>query len=129
MFAEPPPTASPALVAPGLTATQQSDLECLSIGYVLSNATHSGMPSASAARLVRIYLGRLRGSDPSREWLRMVVPDSQMSYGWFLSRLRDCQRPFRPAAQRTTPTQASPSPASPSPAAPTSPPPATPTGG
>ena len=125
MFAEPPPAAAPpALISSGLTATQQSDLECLSIGYVLSNATHSGMPSASAARLVRIYLGRLRGSDPSQEWLRMIVPDSQMSYGWFLSRLRDCQRPFRPAAQRTAPTQASPSPS-----APTTPPPATPTGG
>jgi hypothetical protein len=111
MFAEPPSSAAPpTLSSPGLTATQQSDLECLSIGYVLSNATHSGMPSASAARLVRVYLGRLRGSDPSREWLRMVVPDSQMSYGWFLSRLRDCQRPFRPAAQRTAPTQAAPTP-------------------
>jgi hypothetical protein len=111
MFAEPPSSAAPpAVSSPELTATQQSDLECLSIGYVLSNATHSGMPSASAARLVRVYLGRLRGSDPSREWLRMVVPGSQMSYGWFLSRLRDCQRPFRPAAQRTAPTQAAPTP-------------------
>ena len=105
MFAEPPPPAE----APALTAVQQSDLECLSIGYELSNATHSGMPSTSAARLVRIYLGRLRGSDPSQEWLRMVTPDSQMSYGWFLSRLRECQRPFRPAA-RTAPTQAAPTP-------------------
>ncbi len=107
MFAEPPPAAAPPALA-ALTATQQSDLECLSIGYTLSNATHSGMPSASAARLVRVYLGRLRGSDPSREWLRMVTPDSQMSYGWFLSRLRDCQRPFHPAAARTGSTQAAP---------------------
>ena len=116
MFAEPPPSAPP----PALSAMQQNDLECLSIGYLLSNSTHSGMPSTSAARLVRVYLGRLRGSDPSREWLTMIVPDSQMSYGWFLSRLRECQRPFRPAAQRTAPTQAAPTTPAPS---------ATPTGG
>ena len=42
---------------------------------MLANATHVGLPSPSGARLVRVYLGRLRGSDPSREWLRMTVPD------------------------------------------------------
>jgi hypothetical protein len=105
MFAAPPPADPPAL-----TAAQQSDLECLSIGSVLANATHSGMPSSGASRLVRIYLSRLRSSDPSREWLRMTVPDSEMSYGWFLSRLRDCQRPFRPAAFRPAPVQAAPPP-------------------
>ena len=84
---------------------QQSDLDCLSIGYVLANATNSGLPSPSASRLVRVYLSRLRGSDPSRDWLRMIIPDSEMSYGWFLSRLRDCQRPLRPAPFRPAPTQ------------------------
>ncbi|HZZ67206.1 MAG TPA: hypothetical protein VFE18_03445 [Phenylobacterium sp.] len=103
MFAEPPPAAPPSL-----TAGQQSDLECLSIGFVLANSTHSGTPSPTALRLVRVYLGRLRSSDPSREWLKMTVPDSQMTYGWFLSRLRDCQRPFRNIGVRPAPTQAAP---------------------
>jgi len=106
MFAEPPPAAPPAL-----TSTQRSDLECLSIGFVLSNSIHSGIPSSSATRLVRVYLGRLRSSDPSQEWLQMILPDSQMSYGWFLSRLRDCERPFH-APPPTAPTQATPTPPS-----------------
>ena len=107
MFAEPPPFAEP----PAITAAQQSDLECLSIGSAIANSTHSGAPGPSATRLVRIYLSRLRTSDPSREWLRMIVPDSEMTYGWFLSRLRDCQRPLRPRAPfRPAPTQAAPPP-------------------
>jgi len=106
MFAAPPPPADP----PAITAAQQSDLECLSIGSVLANATHSGIPPPAASRLVRVYLSRLRSSDPSREWLRMTVPDSEMSYGWFLSRLRECQRPFRPVPFRPAPVQAAPPP-------------------
>ncbi|MGZ3377853.1 MAG: hypothetical protein ACXU8S_14765 [Phenylobacterium sp.] len=115
MFAEPPPSAD----VSAISAMQQADLECLSIGYVLANATHSGLPSPTGTRLVRVYLGRLRGSDPSREWLRMIVPESQMSYGWFLGRLQECQRPLRPSQVRSAPTQA----------APPAPSPATPTGG
>lgn len=107
MFAEPPPSADP----PAITAAQQADLECLSIGSVIANATHSGVPSPSATRMVRVYLSRLRSRDPSREWLRMIVPDSEMSYGWFLSRLRDCQRPLRPMTPfRPPPVQATPPP-------------------
>jgi hypothetical protein len=106
MFAEPPP----ALEAPAITAQQQSDLDCLSIGAVLANATHNAGPNPWAARLVRVYLGRLRGSDPSREWLQMTIPESAMSYGWFLGRLRDCQRPLRPAVPRPPATQAAPLP-------------------
>ena len=106
MFAEPPPAVAP----PAISAAQQSDLECLSIGAVIANSKHSGIPSPSATRLVRVYLSRLRSSDPSREWLRMIVPDSEMSYGWFLSRLRECQRPFRQTLQRPAPTQAAPPP-------------------
>jgi hypothetical protein len=109
MFAAPPHIEAPPPAA--LSEMQQSDLECLSVGYVLANATHSGLPSPSGTRLVRVYLGRLRGSDPSLEWLRMIVPESQMSYGWFLSRLRDCQRPLRPNTVRPAPTQAAPPPA------------------
>lgn len=105
MFAEPPPFADP----PAITAAQHADLECLSIGSAIANATHSGVPSPSATRLVRVYLSRLRSRDPSREWLRLIVPDSQMTYGWFLSRLRDCQRPMRPMTPlRPPPVQAAP---------------------
>ena len=114
MFADLPPPAD----APGISAAQQSDLECLSIGSVLAHSAHAGMPSSSASRLVRIYLSRLRSSDGSREWLRMIVPESEMTYGWFLSRLRECQRPLRPAPFRGAPSQAAPPPA-----------PAQPTGG
>jgi len=103
MFAQPPPADPPAI-----TAAQQSDLECLSVGSVMANATHSGLPSPAASRLVRVYLSRLRSSDPAREWLKLTIPDSQMSYGWFLSRLRDCQRPFRPLLVRPAPVQAAP---------------------
>jgi hypothetical protein len=112
MFAAPPHIEAPppAALPAALSEMQQSDLECLSVGYVLANATHSGLPSPSGTRLVRVYLGRLRGSDPSQEWLRMIVPESQMSYGWFLSRLRDCQRPLRPNTVRPAPTQAAPPP-------------------
>jgi hypothetical protein len=106
MFAVPPPPAE----APVITAAQQSDLECLSIGSVLANSTHSGVPSSSATRLVRVYLSRLRSRDASQEWLRMTIPQSDMSYGWFLSRLRDCQKPLRPATLRPAPTQAAPPP-------------------
>jgi hypothetical protein len=111
MFAAPPPPADP----PAITAAQQSDLECLSIGALLANATHSGQPSPSGARLVRVYLGRLRSSDPSREWLPMRLTESQMTYGWFLSRLRDCQRPLRPATIRSAPNRAAPPPPLPEP--------------
>jgi hypothetical protein len=104
MFAEPPPPPEP----PAITAGQQSDLECLSIGSVIAHSTHSGIPSPGATRLVRVYLSRLRSADPSREWLPMIIPESEMSYGWFLSRLRDCQRPLRPAPFRPAPTQAAP---------------------
>jgi len=114
MFAEPPPAVDP----PAITAQQQSDLDCLSIGAVLANATHNAGPNPWASRLVRVYLGRLRSSDPSREWLRMTVPEGQMTYGWFLGRLRDCQRPLRPALPRPAPVQAAPPP-----------PPVQPTGG
>src|SRR4051794_4455665 len=107
MFAEPPP---PVSEPPAVTTQQQSDLDCLSIGAVLANASHNAGPSPWASRLVRVYLGRLRSSDPSREWLRMTVPEGEMSYGWFLSRLRDCQRPLRPSIQRPAPLQAAPPP-------------------
>ena len=45
MFAAPPPPDAP----PAITAAQQSDLECLSIGSVLANATHSGIPPGAAS--------------------------------------------------------------------------------
>ena len=115
MFAEPPPATSP----PAITEAQQKDLDCLSIGAVLGNSTHGAGANPWAARLVRVYLGRLRSSDPSKEWLRLIVPESEMSYGWFLGHLRECQRPLRPAQPRTAPMQAAPPPI----------PPAQPTGG
>ncbi len=104
MFAEPPPVFEP----PAINAQQQSDLDCLSIGAVLANSTHNAGPNPWASRLVRVYLGRLRSGDPSKEWLRMTLPASEMSYGWFLSHLPDCQRPLRPALPRPAPTQAAP---------------------
>jgi len=90
MFAAPPP-----VEAPALTAAQQADLDCLSIGAVMGKSAGGSGISPWAGRLVRIYLARLEHSDSSRDWLAMTIPTSQMSYGWFLRRMDECETPLR----------------------------------
>src|SRR4051794_33064865 len=58
MFAAPPPEA-PTLERTGITAAQQSDLDCLSIGTVMGKSAGGSGISPWASRLVRIYLARL----------------------------------------------------------------------
>ncbi len=92
MFAAPPPAEASSIA---ITAEQQSDLDCLTIGAVMGRSAGAGV-SPWASRLVRVYLGRLRQSDPSRDWLSMTVPPPQMTYGWFLRRMDECETPLRP---------------------------------
>jgi hypothetical protein len=105
MFAEPPPEPPPAI-----TAEQQSDLECLSVGAVMGKSGGGSGISPWASRLVRAYLGRLQRSDASRDWLAMTTPTSQMSYGWFLRRMDECETPLRPRP-RSRPAAPAPTPA------------------
>jgi hypothetical protein len=101
MFAEPPPEPPPAI-----TAVEQSDLECLSVGAVMGKSGGGSGISPWASRLVRAYLGRLQRSDASRDWLAMTTPESQMSYGWFLRRMDECETPLRPRPRTPRPVQA-----------------------
>jgi hypothetical protein len=104
MFAAPPPVEPPVL-----TAAQQSDLDCLSIGTVMGKSAGGSGISPWASRLVRIYLARLEHSDASRDWLSLTIPTSQMSYGWFLRRMGECEAPMRPVRRfRPLPPAATP---------------------
>jgi hypothetical protein len=108
MFAAPPPVEAPSLERPGITAAQQSDLDCLSIGTVMGKSAGGSGISPWASRLVRIYLARLEHSDSSRDWLAMTIPTSQMSYGWFLRRMGECETPLRPLRRPRPPPVATP---------------------
>lgn len=104
MFATPPPAASP----PAITADQQSDLDCLSIGAVMGKSAGGSGVSPWAGRLVRVYLRRLEHSDGSRDWLSMTIPTSDMSYGWFLRRMDECETPLRPIRRARPPAATTP---------------------
>ena len=109
MFAAPPP-----VEAPAITEAQQSDLDCLSIGAVMGKSAGGSGISPWASRLVRIYLARLQHSDSSKDWLAMTIPTSQMSYGWFLRRMDECETPLRPVRRfRPPPATPAPTPATP----------------
>jgi hypothetical protein len=100
MFAAPPPVEAS---SPTITAAQQADLDCLSIGAVMGKSAGGSGVSPWASRLVRIYLRRLENSDATRDWLSMTIPTSQMSYGWFLRRMDECETPLRPRARPRPP--------------------------
>jgi hypothetical protein len=106
MFAAPPPVEAPALERPGITTAQQSDLDCLSVGAVMGKSAGGSGISPWASRLVRIYLARLEHSDSARDWLSMTIPSSQMSYGWFLRRMNECETPLRPLRRPRPPPPA-----------------------
>jgi hypothetical protein len=93
MFAAQPPAE---VSSPAITAEQQSDLDCLSIGAVMGKSAGGSGVSPWASRLVRVYLGRLERSDSNRDWLQLTMPTSAMSYGWFLRRMDECETPLRP---------------------------------
>jgi hypothetical protein len=103
MFAAPPPAEAPAL-----SPVEQSDLECLSIGAVMGKSAGGSGISPWAGRLVRIYLARLQHSDGARDWIAMTIPASQMTYGWFLRRMDECETPLRPRPRPRPPVAATP---------------------
>jgi hypothetical protein len=100
MFAAQPPAD---LSSIAITAAQQSDLDCLSIGAVMGKSAGGSGISPWAGRLVRVYLRRLESSDGSRDWLSMTIPSSAMSYGWFLRRMDECETPLRPVRRPRSP--------------------------
>lgn len=105
MFAAPTPVEA---APPAITAAQQVDLDCLSVGAVLGKSANGSGVSPWASRLVRAYLARLRNSDPDRDWLSMTVPTSAMTYGWFLGHMADCERPLRSVRRPRPPPEAAP---------------------
>lgn len=86
MYAQPPPAPPPAI-----TAEQQQDLDCVSIG-VLFGGGANGIRGGWNSRMARFYLFKLQASDKERDWRPMVtrVPDS-MTYGEFMRRMAECQ--------------------------------------
>ena len=78
-------------LTPTISAQQQADLDCLS-SLVAAGAMKTGpIRKGRSESLVRVYLGRLRKSDPSRDWMTLAVPASDINYGWFMSQMGACQ--------------------------------------
>ena len=104
MYAQPPQEPPPAI-----TAEQQADLDCVSIG-VLFGGGANGIRGGWNSRMARYFLFRLQLSDKTRDWRPMVVrvPDT-MTYRAFMERMADCRArmpapaPPRPPAQSTSP--------------------------
>ncbi|HEY3950900.1 hypothetical protein [Phenylobacterium sp.] len=102
MHAQPPPQTPPAI-----TAEQQQDLDCVSIG-VLFGGGANGIRGGWNSRMARFYIFRLQAGDQSRDWRALVrhVPDD-MTYREFMERMAECRARMpapRPAAPPTTPT-------------------------
>ena len=97
MHAAPPPDTPLAI-----TAEQQQDLGCASIG-VLFGGGPNGARGGWNSRMARFYLGRLQLSDQSRDWRALVrpIPDS-MTYREFMERMSECSARM-PAPRRPTP--------------------------
>lgn len=100
MHAQPPPEPPPAI-----TAEQQADLDCVSIG-VLFGGGPNGIRGGWNSRMARYFLFRLQASDKSRDWRPLVVrvPDS-MTYREFMERMADCRSRMPPPQQPRPPAQ------------------------
>lgn len=101
-----PPTAALAAPPAALSEQQQSDLDCLSVSEALLAATRTTGPNPQANRMIHAYLFRLQRSDEARDWMTMITPPDQMAYGWYLARLQECRRPFRPYVRPVRPLAA-----------------------
>lgn len=86
MHAQPPPEPPPAI-----TAEQQQDLDCVSIG-VLFGGGPNGIRGGWNSRMARFYLFKLQASDKERDWRPLVarVPDG-MTYREFMQRMAVCR--------------------------------------
>jgi hypothetical protein len=91
MHAQPPPTPPPAI-----TAEQQHDLDCVSIGLVFGGG-QNGARGGWNSRMARWYLNRLQISDRDRDWRPLVVrvPDT-LTYREFMERMADCRSGLPP---------------------------------
>ena len=89
MFAAPPD-----LPPPPITAQQQSNLDCLSVGLTLVSLSH-GKPRVGD-KMIKVYLSKLNRSDPGRDWRSLARPEPNMRYGDFMGILNRCQTEMSP---------------------------------
>ncbi|MBS0364155.1 MAG: hypothetical protein JSR98_22510 [Proteobacteria bacterium] len=90
MFVPPPPPAPPAL-----TAEQHADLDCLNLGLTLQTTHSARRPTLD---LSRIYLERLKKSDPKLDWESIAAPlPDAFTYDDFVKRLGRCEARAREA--------------------------------
>ncbi|MFL5295815.1 MAG: hypothetical protein ACJ798_05470 [Phenylobacterium sp.] len=84
---------------PAITAEQQADLDCVSVGLAAGGGVRGRSPWDT--RLVRFYLGRLTLSDRDRDWrARVVVLPDTLTYGEFMRRFDACAARLPPPRGR-----------------------------
>lgn len=82
---------------PALTVEQAADLRCLGLARIAESQNGGFRP------MVKIYLDRLRESDPARDWEALAPTFSpDMTYGDFMGEMNTCtdrtsRRPAHPA--------------------------------
>jgi hypothetical protein len=89
------PDVPPAVTAPlpAMTSDQQADLRCVVLGQTLADLPKPKELGPVAKTMVRVYLARLKHSDPSRNWRAMARPTTtSITYGEFIGALEDCQQ-------------------------------------
>lgn len=89
MFVATPPPIT--VVLDAATADQQADLDCLSLAYGLRSPPTALLNKGEADRMARIYLDRLKRSDPTKRWASLTASPSSIAFGWFVSRLGNCR--------------------------------------
>lgn len=87
MFVDVPPPLPP------LSAQEEALVMCLNVATTLRQED-------VGRRLWRVYLGRLRNRDHTRDWAQYVRPLTEMPYGEFMGHLQRCTGAIRSVPRR-----------------------------
>lgn len=77
-------------LAPGISAEQQANLDCLNLSVPLGSAAYAPLEIKQSQQLRRVYLARLRESDERRDWMSLATLPLNVRYGWYMGLLNTC---------------------------------------